>query len=406
MMPTTISTPTGSTPSIQRQRRPGIELAVVTRQDVRELHLTLWPLPGERASVLLWRLDAALREHQASIVRQEIFGSLAAYEETINRQKRLFGEIGWPILWTEGASCAGGPIGGTHVLAIAGAAVDTVRLEGRVVGRTFNDGHARHCLLGDILPADVSAAKEIQAAQVFENIEAALDRAGMNMKHVIRTWLFLDDILSWYGPLNAVRKKFFQRRGLLDGLMPASTGVGVTNPARAAMVAGAWAVQPADGSVSICEVDSPRQGPAPDYGSCFSRAVELGAPDYYRVLISGTASIEPSGRSARVGDLRGQINLTMSVVEALLVARDLGFSDVTRATAYFKDPNEASLFQTWCDDHRTSLPALFVQADICRDELLFEIELDAIGASSPDAERLAPNSQPKNSHKPRKGSRG
>ena len=358
-----------------------MELAVVRRQGFRELHITLWPLPGERPSVLLWRLDTALREHQATVVKQDIFGSLDVQAETLGRMARLFGEIRWPVLWVEGQSCAGSSIAGMQVLAVAGTAVEPVRLDGRIVGSTFQDAFARHCYLADVRPADVSVSNEAQARQVFENIEAGLERTGMKMAHLVRTWLFLNDILSWYGPFNEVRRRFFEKRGLLGHLVPASTGVGVRNPANAALVAGAWAVQPTSPSLSLCEVSSPRQCPAPDYGSCFSRAVELGTPDLCRLLISGTASIEPGGRSTRGGDMRGQINLTMGVIEAILAARELRFSDVTRGIAYFRNAQDAGLFAEWCAEHRTALPLLGTQAFVCRDELLFEIELDAISVN-------------------------
>ena len=206
------------------------------------------------------------------------------------------------------------------------------------------------------------------------------------MTDVARTWLFLDDILAWYGPLNQVRRDFFAQRHLFDHLVPASTGVGVRNPAGAAMVAGAWAAEPRDDRFLAGEVLSPLQCPAPQYGSCFSRAVEMVSPDLHRLFVSGTASIEPKGTSVCADDVDGQIDLTLQVVRAILVSRGMDYPDVNRATAYLRRPGDEPLFRGWLA--RLGLedwPLVVTQAVVCRDELLFEIELDALAPAAPAA---------------------
>ena len=366
-------------PVIRRQHRPELHTCIIPRSGLLELHLTLLPQPGESAALMLERLATLLKSHKASVVRHEVFGALAAQPDFAAPLRRLFGEQPWPVTWTEGASCNNASVAGMHVLAIAGARVESLAFAGRVVGRIFDDGHARHCLLGDIRPTDPSAPREQQAMQVFENIEAALSRAGMSLPNVARTWLFLDDILAWYGPFNQVRRKFFERHHLFDHTVPASTGVGVKNPDGASLVAGAWAVEPTNGSLFVGGVGSPMQCPAPAYGSCFSRAVEIVTPGWRRMFISGTASIAPKGESVCAGDLDGQIDLTMQVVRAILVSRELDYSDVTRATAYLRNPADAPLFRRWCVKlGLENWPLVTTQAVVCREELLFEIELDAM----------------------------
>jgi enamine deaminase RidA (YjgF/YER057c/UK114 family) len=103
------------------------------------------------------------------------------------------------------------------------------------------------------------------------------------------------------------------------------------------------------------------------------------APDCRRLLVSGTASIAPGGQTAHVGDPRRQIELTMEVVEAILRAREMTLADTTRATVYFKSAADLPLFAAWCARHSCdTLPAVHACCDICRDDLLFEIELDAL----------------------------
>lgn len=373
-------------PAFRRRHRPELHQGIIQRDDLIELHLTLLPQPGESAARMLERLAAVLKTHNASVLRHEVFGALAAQPDFAAALQRLFGAPAWPVTFVEGASCDGESMAGMHVLAVAGPRVESLSLGGRVVGRIFNDGHARHCVLGDIRPTDPFAPREHQAMQVFENIEAALRRAGMSMVNVARTWLFLDDLLAWYGPLNQVRREFFERCHLFDHTVPASTGVGVKPPAGAALVAGAWAVEPANGSLFVGEVGSPLQCPAPEYGSCFSRAVEIVTPGWRRMFISGTASIAPKGDSVCAGDVEGQIDLTMQVVRAILVSRELDYSDVTRATAYLRNPADAPLFRRWCVKlGLENWPLVTTQAVVCRDELLFEIEVDALATINPGA---------------------
>ena len=59
-------------------------------------------LPAERPGLLLWRLDAFLREHRAQIVKLDVFGAIAVYGEMIARMQRLFGDLlglshGWKV---------------------------------------------------------------------------------------------------------------------------------------------------------------------------------------------------------------------------------------------------------------------------------------------------------------------
>jgi enamine deaminase RidA (YjgF/YER057c/UK114 family) len=209
-------------------------------------------------------------------------------------------------------------------------------------------------------------------------MEIALVEHGMTLSNIVRTWLYLDKILDWYGPFNQVRTEIFTQRGVFSKGVPASTGVGATNPYGAAVIASAWAVEPFSSGLQIREVASPLQCAAHSYGSCFSRAMELVTPTHRNLLVSGTASIGQNGRSLRARDLLGQVNLTMEVVKAILNSRNMGLKNATRAVAYFKRIADAPVLTTWCCENNVALSVIVVEADICRDELLFEIELDAM----------------------------
>lgn len=269
-------------------------------------------------------------------------------------------------------------LGGWHLSAVAGAPVRPLRLDGQLVGVVVSGPYAVECMVSGLYPPDPTAAPADQARAVFERLEQALALVGMDFSHVARTWFFLNDILAWYDDFNRVRAAFLADR-LSGTLIPASTGVGGSNPVGAALVARAYAVRPVHPGVTVQAVPSPLQCPAPEYGSHFSRAVEVGMPDLRRLLISGTASIAPNGRTRHPGDVDAQIAWTCEVVEALLQSRDMGWQDVTRATAYFRRFSDCSAWEQFrLAQGLPDLPLLLVPQTICRDDLLFELELDAV----------------------------
>jgi len=356
-----------------------MNLAIVERAPVRELHLTLVPRNAETVEELVSRLTEILKRHEATVVRQLAFGSVAAHTGTLHAMHRMLGHVDWPVTWVEGASCTGTPIAGMQIHAIAGAQVQTLVHNRWPVGRIFDDGEATHCLLGNLGPLHAAAPLTEQARETFANLETVLASVGMTMKNVARTWLFLDGILSWYGPFNEVRNDFFARTELRPGSFPASTGVSGKNPQGTALVAGAWAVRPHSPTARVQITSSPKQCPAPTYGKAFSRAVEIESRHHRHLLVSGTASIASDGHTAHVGDARKQIHLTMEVVKAILETRGQTFADVTRAVAYFKSPADYPLFVAWClHNGCEALPVVSACCDICRDDLLFELELDAV----------------------------
>ena len=50
----------------------------------------------------------------------------------------------------EGAACDDTSVDGMHLPAIESSPVASVAFAEKVVGRIFEGGHARHCVLGDI----------------------------------------------------------------------------------------------------------------------------------------------------------------------------------------------------------------------------------------------------------------
>jgi enamine deaminase RidA (YjgF/YER057c/UK114 family) len=368
-----------SSEPFQRVESSGLTQIVTGSPDCAEYHLTLRPLPGEGLAGMLQRLSASLQKNNAIPVQQFVFGNLEVLKQGDAEMRRAFGNPAWPVTWVDGASCDSNALAGIQVLAVSKRPVEIVRLGDRVVGCVFTEGHARHCLLGGMGPQSTTETQSEQTRQTLHHIEAALEIAGFSFGDIARTWFFLDDILSWYGDFNKARTAFYGERPFRIGSLPASTGIRGRNPAGAALTVGVWAVKPSSPLCRVEEVASPLQCPAPCYGSSFSRAMEIGAASTGRRLqVSGTASIEPGGKTVWIDDIHKQVDLTMQVVEAILKSRGMNLQHTTRAIAYFKKAEYAAALPAWlAASGNAGLPCIPVCCDICRDDLLFEIELDA-----------------------------
>ncbi|MBI5766432.1 MAG: hypothetical protein HZA93_01455 [Verrucomicrobia bacterium] len=337
---------------------------------------------GETVTDAFRRLEAQLAARDAELLSVMLYGSLAARDQVERAMRQALGETQWPVTWIEGASCDGSPLAGVQVFAVSGREVTRVRLGNRIVGSVYEDEGARHCLLGGLGPTARTLGAPAQVQQTFGNLEWALDQAGFELADVVRTWFYNDDILAWYGDFNRVRTAHYASVNWRTGSIPASTGIGARNIDGAALTVAAWAVRPATPKAKSFEVGSPLQCPAPAYGSSFARAMEIDSGGWRRLLVSGTASIHPDGKTAWVGNARKQVDLTMEVIAAILQSRGMDYRDVNRATAYYRLPQYLEHFNAWLAERDLqSMPVVNTHSVVCRDDLLFEIELDACASA-------------------------
>jgi enamine deaminase RidA (YjgF/YER057c/UK114 family) len=344
-----------------------------------ELH-TLLPDPGDPIQSLLQEIHSAVYgEGWPQVLEVRVFGSSDTFEALRSGLGDFSGSAEWPVSLLDGSPAPGGGIAGVQLHLVRGTPVQTIRLEGEVVGRTFEDDGARYCVLGGVGPFDPVAHPAEQTTATLLRMEEALQSQGMELKDLVRTWFFLDHILGWYGQFNAARTEIFQERGIFQGYVPASTGIGGRNHRGSALVASALAMRPKTEGLGVVEIPSPLQCPAEDYGSSFSRAAELTGPGFRRVLVSGTASIDPQGRTAHAGQLEAQITLTTEVVGAILESRGMGYRDVVRGNAYFNNAGNAEALAPVLRELGLPMNRILVSRNtVCREDLLFEMEVDAV----------------------------
>jgi enamine deaminase RidA (YjgF/YER057c/UK114 family) len=257
---------------------------------------------------------------------------------------------------------------------------------------------------GNVAPAANSKGVYAQAASGFDQMRAVLASGGSRFEHVVRTWLYLGGITEpeagtlRYHELNRARRDFYagipfgrsvvQHNGNGQShAYPASTGIGMEG---AGLLMSCMALGTSRHDVHLFPLENPQQTPAYDYPGkdCaqaprFSRATALITGDYATTWISGTASIVNS-ESRHLGDAAAQTRQTLDNIERLISSENFsqhGFpgagaslSDLAKIRIYLKDAKDFEKCHKICEARLGAVPALYLVADICRPELLVEIE--------------------------------
>ena len=263
-----------------------------------------------------------------------------------------------------------------QIHAVSKANAKPLFFEDAVVGQVFEDAYTTYYML-NLNPDAPQESGYAQTKNLFEKGHRMLQSVGLGFNSTIRTWLFADDILSWYDELNRARNEFFDKHGIYDQIVPASTGIGAANLSGSAITAQLLAAVPKGSDTVIQIANSPLQSSALDYKSSFSRGIQVLQPDHHRLYVSGTASIDKAGKTVFLDDTPAQTDLTMRVVEGILNDAGMDWSDVVSSQAYLKHDGNFGLFDDYCQSHQIDIPHVKIISDVCRDDLLFELELDA-----------------------------
>jgi len=345
----------------------------IDKNDCREFWLTSIENHGKGIKIIDHAIDF-LRRNSAQAFSIRLFGNrndLSIGNEELRSAKLQ--EISCPPLLL---------IDNSSELRIQLHAISKVKsyplcFDSEFIGREFEDNDAKYLML-HILPDNANDTRYDQAENMFNKADKILIAYNSSFSDAIRTWLYADDILEWYDQLNKARNFFYKQHGIYDHLVPASTGIGLANLAGTAMATQVLAVIPKNGKISIQKARSPLQRPALDYKSSFSRGVKVQTPYNQKLYISGTASIDENGETVFINDTAAQLNMTMKVVSAILGDANMDWSDTANAMVYFKHQKDFHLFDDFCRVNKINIPHVKLCADVCRDNLLFEIELDAI----------------------------
>lgn len=122
-----------------------------------------------------------------------------------------------------------------------------------------------------------------------------------------------------------------------------------------------------------------------DYGSAFSRGLRLEFNGVTMLMISGTASIDETGKTVHVGDFRAQLRRTFDNITGLLAAEGASWKDVVRTRCFLRDIDRdyadfnLGRNEFFREQGLDPFPASTgIEAKLCRPDLLIEIEAVAM----------------------------
>lgn len=361
-----------------------IETRIIEGKNQRELFISASAGAGMEPKYQAQEIFRAIRDvltsENAQVLQERVFGDRESLDAAKAVRKKYYGGLddGVDPAWLVVPEGINGKLSGVQVHAVVGAEeIKVLKLEGSPCGRIFRaDGREYLTLSG--IRAHEAGNPEQQAHAMLHKCETLLKEAGVDLLAVPRTWMWLGDILDWYDEFNLVRNKFFTDRGMLGkgvtSRMPASTGIGIgpNNGAICAMDLTAI-IKPA-GAMGYIDVGG-NQKSAFDYGSAFSRASEVTSPAGRTVFVSGTASIDADGNTTHLGDAENQIIDTIENVRAVFRQMKCGDKDVVHSLIYCKT---AEIEKIFCEKFGgLPWPKITMITDVCRDNLLFEIEATA-----------------------------
>ncbi|MFP4488715.1 MAG: hypothetical protein ACLFN1_05385 [Bacteroidales bacterium] len=244
--------------------------------------------------------------------------------------------------------------------------------------RSMNHYDSRLHYISGIQP-NISGDGYAQTYNAFMTLKTCLEKNHIDYKGLARTWLYLDNILDWYDKFNLARSDFFNKEGIYNKLIPASTGIGLGNHCVSCLSLSAFAVSEKGRDKVVRVIESPMQCPAQDYKSSFSRAVEIDMQKSKKLMISGTASIDSEGCTVYPDSIIKQVDHTMKVVKAILEKGGYLWENTVRGIAYFPEPENARYFIDYCSKNNIdSSYFLLTAGTVCRKDLVFELELDAV----------------------------
>lgn len=322
-----------------------------------------------------------LRLKNARILRERVFTPERMAEDILAARSRAYGDLDDGVAPSVliGKKEMTGPITAVQVHAISSERRPEVfDVDGSLCGRILRLSGCIYLTLSCVSSPEFDSATE-QARAMMEKAESALTKLKVDFFSVARTWIWLGHILSWYGDFNRVRNKFFTERGLIGKgrrqSMPASTGIGLSPTDGSSCAMDLIAILEPRNSIQHLQAAG-RQQCAFNYGSAFSRASKAITPAGQTIFVSGTASIDASGVTTHIDDPLGQINESIKNVRAVLKDTQVTDEDVVQAVAYCKTNEVMEMF----NDFKSTLawPCITVICDICRPDLLFEIEATAL----------------------------
>jgi hypothetical protein len=264
------------------------------------------------------------------------------------------------------------------------------------------DGPDSCCLFSTHASTHHATFKE-NTFETFSQLDKFLQTNRFDYSDIVRQWNYMENIHSIdtvnnipfqnYQIFNDVRSFFYEKSAFTKGY-PSATGIGMdhggctieviafkgkdTNIMRP--VTNSYQIDAHSYSSTVLEgsaIEERKTVSTPK----FERGKHMQFPDEGFLFISGTASIIGE-KTVFPDDVAKQTLTTINNIEHLVSTKNLNNNNISIVSpprllnyrVYLKNASDYPLVQALCDDHYGTNKGFIVKADICRSNLLIEIE--------------------------------
>ncbi|HER08774.1 MAG TPA: hypothetical protein ENO20_07665 [Bacteroides sp.] len=238
-------------------------------------------------------------------------------------------------------------------------------------------------------------AYRTNSVKAFSGLEGLLSATGFSMGNIVRQWNYIAGILRFEGPyqhyqlFNEARAKHYGDQFEGKGF-PAATGIGTSGDG----ILIEYIAATGSGAITG-PIDNPEQVPAYLYPQELLKGEALdrvkSTPKFERgrylsvhgtdmVFVSGTAAIR-GPHVVYPGNTDLQTLYTIDNIEQLIAPQNLEEKGIRSGDfvfdyirVYLKDRKDYPVVLKYCREKYGNVPCVWIEADICRDELMVEIE--------------------------------
>lgn len=268
---------------------------------------------------------------------------------------------------------------------------------------TISSDELLECWVSDAQLSENGDSKYEEADGSFQKLKLVLDSIELNLDTIVRQWNYVGEILDMssangrtmqnYQIFNEVRNSYYSQYRKCSSF-PAATGIGM-NSTHVGIDCYAIGNQ---SNIQVIPISNPNQEDSYQYGQDvlvgdaivhkqapqFERAVLLKSGARSKLIISGTAAIIGQ-KTIGIGDVVQQTIATIDNIETLVSRTNLmnhcsnpeEYPDkYSYLRVYVKNRSDITTVKRICTENYGDVPMTFVQADICRDNLLVEIEAE------------------------------
>ncbi|MFA6294945.1 MAG: Rid family hydrolase [Candidatus Paceibacterota bacterium] len=249
---------------------------------------------------------------------------------------------------------------------------NTVKLQGKSYSMIFNAN----------LHGLSNINSEEQTNKIFSIYKSVLKNQNSTLlENSIRTWIYVRDIDNNYSGMVKARREFFAREGLTPQTrFIASTGIeGKPKEKNCFVSMDALSFSKLD-EKQIIRISAPSHlNPTHEYGVTFERGTRLDFGDRSHLYISGTASIDKTGKIMYINDVKKQTQRVFENINALMKPHKSSVKDLMYMIVYLRNMTDFSAVKKVVDKMKINdKPIFYVEGAVCRPGWLVEIEGSAI----------------------------